>query len=204
MPQTRDNGAVVPINADAYNLAPDLATFADSLGVITNVSTQAQRDALTKYVGRTVRRLDITGLPLEVWDGGQWLTRIFTLLGEQTNGAQTVTGTAQNALVTKTVTLLPSRRTKITAKVIAKPDTAGLFAEYQIYAGGTGLDAFDKAFSVVNVGESLEFTAAWGSGSGGSVQFSLQCRVVYPSGTAGLVKSDAGAVKLTITDDGIG
>jgi hypothetical protein len=32
MPQTRQNGAVVPINSDEYNLTADLATMADAQG----------------------------------------------------------------------------------------------------------------------------------------------------------------------------
>jgi hypothetical protein len=77
MPQTRDNGAKTPINADAYNLTADLATMADSLGVITPVNTDAQRDALTKFNGRAVTRMDVTGAPLEIWDGAVW-RRIYT------------------------------------------------------------------------------------------------------------------------------
>jgi hypothetical protein len=72
MSQTLDNGAVVPINSDGYNLTADLAAMGNSLAVVTNVTTQTQRDALAKFNGRTVRRLDLPGYPLDVCNGTTW------------------------------------------------------------------------------------------------------------------------------------
>lgn len=72
MPQTRPNGAKVPINADAYNLAPDLATLGDSLNVVIPVANQAVRDALTPYPGMCVSRLDLAGAPIQTYDGTSW------------------------------------------------------------------------------------------------------------------------------------
>lgn len=71
MPQTRPNKAVVPVNGDAYNLCPDLATFADSLGVIVKVANQAERDGLTKVAGLVVARGDWPGVT-EICDGTNW------------------------------------------------------------------------------------------------------------------------------------
>lgn len=79
MPQTRDNGTVVPVNSDPYNPTDDLADMADSLFVITPVSSDAQRDALLKFVGRTVRRLDKSG-SLEFWDGTQWIPNLISTI----------------------------------------------------------------------------------------------------------------------------
>ncbi|MDF9748620.1 hypothetical protein [Arthrobacter sp. ES3-54] len=70
MPQTRDNGIVVPINSDAYNLTTDLATMADSADVVTVVSGTSARNALTKYEGRLVYRTDTTQIESVV--GGSW------------------------------------------------------------------------------------------------------------------------------------
>lgn len=72
MTQTRPNLAKVPTNSDEYNLTDDLATMADSLNVLIPVASQAARDALPKKVGLTVIRLDLTGTPLETWDGSAW------------------------------------------------------------------------------------------------------------------------------------
>lgn len=72
MPQTRQNLMTVPVNADAYNLTTDLASMADSANVPVRVSTTAARDALTKYTGLVVQRLDLPGIPEETWDGSAW------------------------------------------------------------------------------------------------------------------------------------
>jgi hypothetical protein len=72
MPQTRPNKAIVPINADAYNLTADLATMADSLNVSIKVASQAERDALTVTAGSKVTRLDLPGAPDQTWDGSAW------------------------------------------------------------------------------------------------------------------------------------
>lgn len=70
MPQTRANGITVPVNADAYNLAGDLATMADTANVITVVANSSARDALTKWEGRQVWRIDTAQIESVV--GGVW------------------------------------------------------------------------------------------------------------------------------------
>lgn len=78
MPQTRDNGITVPVNSDAYNLTTDLATMADSADVVTIVSGQTARNALTIYEGRLAYRTDTTQIEAVV--GGAWRdgTRIYS------------------------------------------------------------------------------------------------------------------------------
>lgn len=73
MPQTRDNGVIVPINSDEYNLTPDLADMADSANVVTVVANATAQNALTKYEGRLVFRLDTAELESvvgNVWRAG--------------------------------------------------------------------------------------------------------------------------------------
>ncbi|MDN5667045.1 MAG: hypothetical protein L0G87_01450 [Renibacterium salmoninarum] len=94
MPQTQDNGAITPVNSDAYNLAADLATMGKSLAVVTNVTSQAQRDGLAKFAGRTVRRLDLSGR-LEWWNGLTWSTELRI----------TIEGTTSSAPIMKTGTV---------------------------------------------------------------------------------------------------
>lgn len=194
----------VPKNGGGNPVVTDRRPFTAAAGGVIPVRDGNDLATVTKVLGRRVQRQDLAGVPAFTWDGSRWAAPPLGFIAQTSNSGATATGTGQNALVTNTVTLQPNRRIKVTAKVTAKPDTVGLYAEYQIFAGGVGLDTFAKRFSDVNLGESLEFTAAWGSGSGGSQEFSLQCRVVSPSGTSGLVKSDAFAVKLSVSDDGIG
>jgi hypothetical protein len=70
MPQTRDNGIVVPVNSDEYNLTADLSTMADSAKVVTVVSGSTARNALTKFEGRLAYRTDTTQIESVV--GGAW------------------------------------------------------------------------------------------------------------------------------------
>ena len=72
MTQTRPNGITVPTNSDPYNITADLATMADSTNVVVLVANLAARDALTKYAGLTVSRLDLPGAPLETYGGTKW------------------------------------------------------------------------------------------------------------------------------------
>lgn len=91
MPQTRPNKTVVPVNSDAYNLAPDLATFADSSNVVIRVSSQAERDALVKVAGLCVTRSDLNGL-IEVCDGTNWLSPVKRRHAEFTGTSDGTTG----------------------------------------------------------------------------------------------------------------
>jgi hypothetical protein len=43
-------------------------------GGIQPVNSQAERDALDKYDGLTVRRSDLAGRPLQTWNGSVWLS----------------------------------------------------------------------------------------------------------------------------------
>jgi len=70
MPQTRENGIQAPINSDAYNLTADLAKMADTSNVVTVVSGQTARNALTKFEGRLVWRTDKSQIEAVV--GGAW------------------------------------------------------------------------------------------------------------------------------------
>lgn len=51
MPQDRSNKARTPLNADAFNLVPDLATMADTMGVIVPVANRTEADAVATQRG---------------------------------------------------------------------------------------------------------------------------------------------------------
>jgi hypothetical protein len=70
MPQTRDNGIVVPINSDDYNPTQAMADLADSANVATVVANAAARDALDTFPGRLIYRLDTNRL--ESYTGSAW------------------------------------------------------------------------------------------------------------------------------------
>lgn len=73
MGQTRQNKVVTITNDEIYDLANHLARLSDSIRVIIPVSTTAERDALVKYTGMMVQRLDIGGMPVEQWNGTVWI-----------------------------------------------------------------------------------------------------------------------------------
>jgi hypothetical protein len=92
VPQTRPNKITVPVNADAWNLAGDLATMADSVQAVIPVASQTERDALTKANGLVVSRGDLGGL-IEVCDGTSWHSPTKVRTAEWTNGGgYSVTG----------------------------------------------------------------------------------------------------------------
>jgi len=70
--QTLENGVKVPTNGDPYQLTADLANAFKSANLTVPVANAAARDALTKFDGLAVRRLDVTGRPTETWDGSGW------------------------------------------------------------------------------------------------------------------------------------
>lgn len=81
MPQSRSNKAQTPINSDAFNLTPDLATLADTLGVIVPVADRTEADAVATARAAEgwavsnsrplyVFRADTKGL--EIKDGSGW------------------------------------------------------------------------------------------------------------------------------------
>lgn len=85
MPQTRPNKGVAPVNSDAWNLTPDLATLIDSLNVVIRVSSQAERDALTKVDGLLVCRADLPGAPIQRCDGTYWTGGLACVLTANTS-----------------------------------------------------------------------------------------------------------------------
>lgn len=91
MPQIRANKITTPLPSDAYSLTPDIATLADSANVVIRVSSQAERDALTKVAGLCVTRSDLNGL-IEVCDGTNWLSSVKRRHAEFTGTASTTGG----------------------------------------------------------------------------------------------------------------
>lgn len=73
--QILDNGIQVPTNSDPYNLTQDLADAFQDVPGATRVTSQSQRDALDKWDGREVKRLDLPGQPIDTWDESEnaWL-----------------------------------------------------------------------------------------------------------------------------------
>lgn len=67
MPQQRSNKAQTPINSDAFNLTPDLATMADTLGVIVSVADRTEGDSVA--TARAAAGWPVTDArPLYVWN----------------------------------------------------------------------------------------------------------------------------------------
>jgi len=99
--QTLENGVQVFTNGDPYNLAEDVANAFKSANLIVKVANTAARDALTKYDGLTVRRLDATGRPTEVWDGSGWTRSAVILSAPPTpDGLWTINGAYLKTVVT--------------------------------------------------------------------------------------------------------
>jgi len=99
--QVRDNGGKVITNSDDYNPAEQFAEMVDSLSVITPVPNSGARDLLLKWVGRTIRRLDLSG-SLEYWDGTQWIPDLISTIWSNTGSFITPAGGGPGALTLET------------------------------------------------------------------------------------------------------
>lgn len=208
MSQTRDNGGVVPVNSDAYNLTADLASFADSLSVITNVISQAQRDALTKYNGRTVRRLDIAQAPLQWWDNSASIWRSHALgqiASAATAAGANVVGISLNNLLEVTPTVETGRLIEVRAYIDGSASVNSMYVAYTLARGGTGtsgtpIRTATKAYAIAGNGEGMELSARYTTTAAGPLRFNLQGQVTVPAtGT----QTMTGQSSLTITDLGM-
>jgi len=77
--QTLPNGIEVPTNSDTYKLTEDLAKMGSTAHVIIPVNSATERNGLAALypdgvlpVPTYVNRMDVTGHPIEVWDGTGW------------------------------------------------------------------------------------------------------------------------------------
>ena len=205
--QILQNGIEVPTNSDPYNLTADLAEMGDSINVIIPVVSKAARDALTKHIGLTVTRLDLLGLPIQIWDGSKWGGPPRGQLAISQNTFTNVFGTTKNYLAEINVTAEPDRLIEVTAQVEAASNANGIHATYTINLGGasgtisgTALKATNKRYNLSGLGEGFNgFSVRQPSGAGGLLRFSLQGQVVVGSGT---VTSGIGSISITATDIG--
>lgn len=71
------NKGVAPAGTEGWNLTPNVLRAMESLNVPVPVATSAARDALAppggKYPGMMVVRTDQAGMPVEKWDGSNWV-----------------------------------------------------------------------------------------------------------------------------------
>lgn len=63
-----ENGIIVPTPPDIFRPTAQLKDMADSTTVIVDVVNLTAANALTKRSGLAVRRLDLPGTPVHVWD----------------------------------------------------------------------------------------------------------------------------------------
>lgn len=104
MAQTLDNGIVVPINSDNWNLAPDLATMGNKTNAVTYCPDNAARDLLTKFVGRAAW-VASTGI-LQFWTGTRWAVGSTTKLATSYVTPGTLMGASYATVATLNVTTL--------------------------------------------------------------------------------------------------
>jgi hypothetical protein len=96
--QILDNGIEVFTNSDDYALAEHIAKMGKTANVVTLVANKAARDALPKYQGRPVYRLDASRL--EVWNGARWAVTAPTELGYDYTQPFTIAGVAYTTVAT--------------------------------------------------------------------------------------------------------
>lgn len=210
MPQTLDNGIILPINSDAYNLSTDLATAGNSTNTVTVVTSQAAQDALTKYTGRVCIRTDLGGVQY-YWNGTAWQLLTNRQLGSVSNAGNNVVGISVNNMLETTVVVGAARLIEIRASIDGGGTSGNspnnMYVGYTISYGGTGtggtaVRTFTKAYTISGNGEGVEISARYTTAAGGSLRFNLQGQVVIPSTGAQTMTATTGNSRLTITDIG--
>jgi len=92
--------------ADGWSLTPNIGTALDSANVIVPVATKAERDGLTpplgKYAGMVAARTDLSGVPLDVYDGSRWIPGIISTIWTNTSNAVTTAGGGPGVLTLDT------------------------------------------------------------------------------------------------------
>lgn len=135
MPQQLENKIIVPINPDSFQPTQQLAEMGNSTNPIIPVLTRAERDALTKHPGLTVSRLDMPGVPLQIWDGDSWEHQgrnKKTLFAN--SGLTNVTGTGSRLLADLALGTADYARIMVSnAQIAISVDTINS-GVYQIYA----------------------------------------------------------------------
>lgn len=96
--QTLDNGIEVFTNSDDYDLAEDAANLGRTANVVTRVADQAGRDALLKYHGRPIYRLDTS--EMEIWNSVRWARPAYTEIGEDYTQPMTIATTSYVTVAT--------------------------------------------------------------------------------------------------------
>lgn len=75
----------VPKSGAGSPAVTDARAFAVASGGIILVRTLAERDALPVWVGLTVARMDVPGIPLERYDGTAWRRGLRVIIGQGVN-----------------------------------------------------------------------------------------------------------------------
>lgn len=158
MSQIRENKVQVITNSDAYNLASDLATQADTTNVVIKVSSQAERDALVKVAGKCVIRLDLPSLPIERCDGTNWIGAQYAEFTSASNTAATGTAWGMGTFTLDAAPTTDSAFVTINAIDKLQVVSAGIYDVTQLVA----FTATISGVSWISVDGS--YTTAMGSG----------------------------------------
>ena len=93
--------------ATGWSLIPDLIAALSGANVVVPVASKAERDGLTpplgKYAGMVVARTDLSGVPLDVYDGIQWIPGIISTIWTNPSNPVTTAGGGPGTLTLDTV-----------------------------------------------------------------------------------------------------
>ncbi|GAA5229276.1 hypothetical protein [Arthrobacter cryoconiti] len=211
-------GALVIAEAQIFagttgtNQAPSTITqvfpITAARGAPLPVRSVADRATITApAIGQQVLRLDLAGIPVQIWTGTKWGGPPRGQLAQALSTFDTSFGTALNFIAEAILTVEPNRWIQITAQSEGQSNTDGLVAAYFLKAGGASGSTFgdqinvtNKSYAKAGLGDGLiGFSGRYNTGAGGSVRFSLQAKTVI---TAGIVSAVTGATTLVVDDVG--
>lgn len=136
-------------------------------GGILPVFSQAERDALTKYDGLAVRRMDVAGRLIETWDGTSWFRERDGVPTRIQSGSCTVSvtsGTAAGSLAVTFPTAFSSAPNSVVltkASVSGSASTMRLLQPVATGISATGFTANLETTTGANVGATFNVVCYW-------------------------------------------
>ena len=210
-------GVTVPVGSDGWNPIAHIKGAFDTARTVIPVTSLAQRNGLAALfpggvlpVPTVVARMDIVGVPLETWDGSEW---ILPPLGQIATAAYpNGTGNiAFNFLVIIADVTTPSipagRNLRITLETDANMSLSSGIAAIGLNQGGTtgnnngtqirtSAVSYQSATSTASSDLTYHFTTT----AVGAQRFYAICTAVAPSGAT--ISYPANARRITVYDDG--
>jgi len=154
MTTTGWNGPTLPTSGDGWNLITHLTNALNTAGLIIPIASEAQRSGLAALapggvlpIPTTIIRTDVTGSPMEIWDGTNWNRKDTNYWQyDRSQGTDSTFSSANTNLISGTIAGAPAGLYMVTAlcSLYASTTTVGyVFAKASTQQENRRWDLFD-------------------------------------------------------------